>query len=213
MFAGVFSGNVACHLNSLEESTSSQLPCVWGREILQGRNKPGRCAAPWGRQAKRASLIPECQSKRWHHAKEIQNQKSEMEAGKSHFLTNEIFRNIDGRQLHTAYESAPLLWLLRPQHGTFFKLLTNTKDSRLCRHCQIYKQFFCVWKHSVISGLVYGSSSIWRRLKSLMRAEGPAAFSLHGTRWPFQRQLQPLHSLIVSMLPRRSSRKHIPFIY
>lgn len=45
--------------------------------------------------------------------------------------------------------------------------------------------FVCVWKHSVISGFVYGSSSIWRRLKSLMRAEGPAAFSLHGIRWPF----------------------------
>lgn len=61
MFAEVFSGNVACHLNSLQESTSSQLPCVWGREILRGRNKPGRCAAPWRRQAKCASLIPVCQ--------------------------------------------------------------------------------------------------------------------------------------------------------
>lgn len=37
MLAEVFSGNVARHLNTLEESTSSQLPCVWGREILQGR--------------------------------------------------------------------------------------------------------------------------------------------------------------------------------
>lgn len=131
-----------------------------------------------------------------------------MEAGKSHFLTNEIFKNIEGRQPHTAYESVPLLWLLRPQHGTFFKLLTNTKDSHLCRHCQIYKQFF-LWKHSVISGFVYGSPSIWRRLKSLMRAEGPAAFSLCGTWRPVQCQLQPDCFNVASPLLTKAHPLHL----
>lgn len=41
---------------------------------------------------------------------------------------------------------------------------------------QLHKKF--LWEHPVISAFVYGSSSIWRRLKSLMRAEETTVYAL-----------------------------------
>lgn len=69
--------------------------------------------------------------------------------------------------------------------------------------------FFFLWKHSVISGFVCGSSSIWRRLKSLMRAEGPAAFSLCGTWRPVQCQLQPDCFNVASLLLTKAHPLHL----
>lgn len=207
MFAEVFSGNVACHLNSLEESTSFQLPCVWGREILQGRNNPGRCAAPWGRQAKHASLTPECQCSQEMTPCQINSESEVRDGGWKESLPHKWNLQNYGRET-TTYS----LWIcptpVAPQ--TSVRNILQTVDQQqglpFMQALSDIQTFFCVWKHSVISGFVYGSSSIWRRLKSLMRAEGPAAFSLRGTWRPFQRQQQPLHRLIVSALPRCSSQ-------
>lgn len=54
---------------------------------------------------------------------------------------------------------------------------------------QLHKQFLC--EHPVISGFVYGSSLISRRLKSLMRVEETAVLSLLGTLGP-PKECRPL---------------------